>query len=161
MSKRSEPIYVGLRTSAPTLPVLYRHAWQWIDHTIAYNASLDHIATAVQACAALFASHQDFFMAVDCDSERKSHAICQWEGPSRDNSTSGQRQGMAAGRTAARPPLWDTWFSMGGMRRCKRGHVVRDFLSRDPHADCEPVDEGRIAMPEQSFCSVGVKSVKK
>ena len=123
-------MYVGLKTSDPNLPKMYRRALQWNNGKMALDLNFDrHEAPKYPSCGMVGDDEEWAFTMIDCNKDILTQFLCEFphKGNNKNEDSNIPLQRMNPNELRLRLPATTT---------CPDGHVTHDFLSCDPATDC-------------------------
>ena len=136
-------MYLGLKTSNPNLPKMYKTALQWNDRKMALDLSFDHFeAPKYPSCG--MRDDDGAIKMIPCDTDILTQFLCEFS-PAAQTQTSLEPASIDDSKDNNNDdngiPLRETDANQNELRlaaatRCPDGHVTHDFLSCDPATDC-------------------------
>ena len=137
-------MYVGLKTSDPNLPKMYKTVLQWNDGKTALDLNFDrHEAPKYPSCGMVGDDEEWVFTMIDCNSDFLTQFLCEFHPAARTqtslksastyNETNKNEHGGIPLRHTNQKELR---LRLPAITICPNGHVTHDFLSCDPATDC-------------------------
>ena len=135
--RRWSKILIGLRTSNPNLPRMYKKALQWNDGKLALDFKFDDLELQrYPSCGMIFDDGNWKYDMVDCSERATSQFLCEFyplgsSQAEKENSASSDYSSILINGTKHEVKL-----RLPAAIRCPDGHMTHDFLSCDPTTDC-------------------------
>ena len=133
-------VMIGLRTSNPNLPKMYRRTLQWNDGKSALDfAFADLKLKRYPSCGIIFDDGTWKYEMTDCNARVTSQFLCEFY-PIRSSRTKEGNTANISNSDILLSPSYANKQKMTlrlpALATCPNGHVTHDFLSCDPATDC-------------------------
>ena len=135
--RRWSKILIGLRSSNPNLPRMYKKTLQWNDGKLALDFKVDDLELqSYPFCGMIFDDGNWKYDMVDCSERATSQFVCEFyplgsSQAEKENSANCGYSSILINGTKHEDKL-----RLPTTTTCPDGHVTHDFLSCDPTTDC-------------------------
>ena len=136
--RSSAQMYVGLKTSYPDLPKMYRRILRWNDLKTAFDFRFD-VNPKYPSCGKVSLKGYSTFTMSECDKNILQQFICEFSPSTKPHVTRKQaaiHNNNSISFPETDPSLKELRLWLPAATRCPDGHVTHDFLSCDPAIGC-------------------------
>ena len=125
---------IGLRTSDPNLPEMYKRTLQWNDGKSALDFKFDDLGLQRYPSCGMISDDEFFYEMMDCDERVTSQFLCEFYpiGSIHRKVQSTDSSSIVFSQTNED----EMRLRLPAASRCPDGHMILDFLSCDPATDC-------------------------
>ena len=124
---------IGLRTSDPNLPEMYKRTLQWNDGKSALDFKFDDLGLQRYPSCGMISDDEFFYEMMDCDERVTSQFLCEFYpiGSIHRKVQSTDSSSIVFSQTNED----EMRLRLPAASRCPDGHMTHDFLSCDPATD--------------------------